>query len=104
VVETGKELPQRIARFEQALELAEHGITVNAIAPGEIATPMTRAENIDPDREERAAIPLGRPGHADEIAAAVSFLASDGAAYTTGSSFVIDGGMLLMAAVANQED
>jgi len=85
-----------------ALELAEHGITVNAIAPGEIATPMTDAEDVDPDSEERPSIPLGRPGHADEIAAAVTFLASPQARYATGSSLVIDGGMLLMAAVANQ--
>jgi len=85
-----------------ALELAEHGITVNAIAPGEIATPMTDAEDVDPDSEARPSIPLGRPGHADEIAAAVTFLASPQARYATGSSLVIDGGMLLMAAVANQ--
>jgi NAD(P)-dependent dehydrogenase (short-subunit alcohol dehydrogenase family) len=86
-----------------ALELAEHGITVNAIAPGEIATPMTGAEDIDPATRERPAIPLGRPGSADEIAAAVTFLASAEASYATGASFPIDGGMLLMAAVANQE-
>jgi NAD(P)-dependent dehydrogenase (short-subunit alcohol dehydrogenase family) len=85
-----------------ALELAEHGITVNAIAPGEIATPMTGAEDIDPSSQERSAIPLGRPGHADEIAAAVAFLASREASYATGASFVIDGGLLLMAAVVNQ--
>ena len=86
-----------------ALELAEHGIRVNAIAPGEIATPMTGAEDTDPGSEERPAIPLGRPGHADEIASAVTFLASPDARYTTGSSIVVDGGMLLMSAVANQD-
>ena len=86
-----------------ALELAEHGITVNAIAPGEIATPMTGAEDTDPSSERRPSIPLGRPGHADEIAAGVVFLASSDGRYATGSSFVIDGGMLLMAAVANQK-
>jgi NAD(P)-dependent dehydrogenase (short-subunit alcohol dehydrogenase family) len=86
-----------------ALELAEHGIRVNAVAPGEIATPMTGAEDVDPESLERPAIPLGRPGHADEIAAAVAFLASPGAAYATGSSLLVDGGMLLMAAVANQD-
>src|SRR5215208_2845909 len=86
-----------------ALELAEHEITVNAIAPGEIATPMTGAEDEDPGSQDRPAIPLGRPGHADEIAAAVAFLASPDARYATGASVVIDGGMLRMAAVANQD-
>jgi NAD(P)-dependent dehydrogenase (short-subunit alcohol dehydrogenase family) len=82
-----------------ALELAEHGIRVNAVAPGEIATPMTGAHEEDPTEIDRPSIPLGRPGHAREIAAAVAFLASPGAAYATGASLVIDGGLLLMAAV-----
>lgn len=85
-----------------ALELAEHGITVNSIAPGEIATPMTDAEDVDPRGEERPGIPLGRPGDAREIAAAIAYLASPEATYATGASFVIDGGLLLMAAQANQ--
>jgi NAD(P)-dependent dehydrogenase (short-subunit alcohol dehydrogenase family) len=86
-----------------ALELAEHGITVNAVAPGEIATPMTGNEDVDPATVERPKIPAGRPGHADEIAATIAFLASDGASYVTGASYVVDGGLLLMAAVANQD-
>jgi NAD(P)-dependent dehydrogenase (short-subunit alcohol dehydrogenase family) len=86
-----------------ALELAEHGITVNAVAPGEIATPMTGAHDEDPTKIERPNIPLGRPGAAREIAAAIAFLASPEASYVTGESFVVDGGLLLMAAVANQE-
>jgi NAD(P)-dependent dehydrogenase (short-subunit alcohol dehydrogenase family) len=86
-----------------ALELAEHRITVNAVAPGEIATPMTGAEDVDPGQRDRPGIPLGRPGHAREIADAVSFLASPQASYVTGESLVIDGGLLLMAAQANQE-
>src|SRR3954469_14281444 len=85
-----------------ALELARHGITVNAVAPGEIATPMTGNEDVDPKTVERPGIPAGRPGNAHEIAAAIAFLASDEASYVTGESFVIDGGMLLMAAMANQ--
>jgi NAD(P)-dependent dehydrogenase (short-subunit alcohol dehydrogenase family) len=85
-----------------ALELAEHGITVNAVAPGEIATPMTGAEDEDPGAKRREAIPLGRPGDAREIASAIAWLASPDARYATGESFVIDGGLLLMAAQANQ--
>jgi NAD(P)-dependent dehydrogenase (short-subunit alcohol dehydrogenase family) len=85
-----------------ALELAEHGITVNAVAPGEIATPMTGAHDQDPEQIERPGIPLGRPGHAREIANAIAFLASGEASYVTGESFVVDGGLLLMAAVRNQ--
>ena len=85
-----------------ALELAEHGITVNSIAPGEIATPMTGQHDEDPRAEPRPAIPVGRPGDAREIASAVVWLASPDAAYATGASFVVDGGLLLMAAQANQ--
>ena len=86
---------------QMAFELAEHGITVNAIAPGEIATPMTSQEDVDPRTQERPGIPLGRPGSAHEIASLVVWLASPGAEYATGSSFVVDGGLLLMAAVRN---
>jgi NAD(P)-dependent dehydrogenase (short-subunit alcohol dehydrogenase family) len=85
-----------------ALELAEYGITANAVAPGEIATPMTGAHDEDPGRIRRPGIPAGRPGSGAEIAAAIAFLASDQASYVTGASFVIDGGLLLMAAVQNQ--
>ena len=85
-----------------ALELAPHGITVNALAPGEIATPMTGNEDVDPEAVERPAIPMGRPGDAHEMAAVVAFLASPEASYITGESVVADGGLLLMAAVANQ--
>src|SRR3954452_25412351 len=84
-----------------ALELAEHEITVNAVAPGEIATPMTYQEDENVATEERPAVPLGRPGDAREIGAVVAFLCSPQASYATGASFVIDGGMLLMAAEAN---
>ena len=80
-----------------ALELGEHGITVNAVAPGEIATEMTGQEGVDPSSVDRPALPLGRPGDADEVAAAVAFLASPEARYATGASFVIDGGLMLTA-------
>jgi NAD(P)-dependent dehydrogenase (short-subunit alcohol dehydrogenase family) len=82
-----------------ALELAQHEITVNAVAPGEIATPMTGNEDVDPRTVERPAIPLGRPGHAGEIAELIAFLASPGASYITGASYIADGGLTLMAAV-----
>jgi NAD(P)-dependent dehydrogenase (short-subunit alcohol dehydrogenase family) len=85
-----------------ALELAEHGITVNAVAPGEIATPMTGAHERDPGTIERPALPLGRPGYAREIASAIAWLCSQEASYVTGESFVVDGGLLLMAAEANR--
>ncbi|HEX7298417.1 MAG TPA: SDR family oxidoreductase [Solirubrobacteraceae bacterium] len=85
-----------------ALELAEHGITVNSVAPGEIATPMTGQEDEDPHEEERPGVPLGRPGDAREVAELIAYLASPEASYTTGASYVVDGGMLLMAAQANQ--
>ena len=85
-----------------ALELAEHGITVNAIAPGEISTPMTGQHEVDPAAQDRPGIPAGRPGDAYEIAHAIAFLTSPEASYVTGASFVVDGGLLLMAAVRNE--
>ncbi len=81
-----------------AMELAPHGILVNAIAPGEISTPMTDAEDVDPNTIERPNLPLGRPGHAREVSAWVAFLASEKSSYATGQSFVVDGGLMLMAA------
>jgi NAD(P)-dependent dehydrogenase (short-subunit alcohol dehydrogenase family) len=86
-----------------ALELAEHGITVNSVAPGEIATPMTGNEDVDPRTLERPSIPARRPGDANEVAALIVHLCTDEAAYITGASYVIDGGLLLMAAVRNSE-
>jgi NAD(P)-dependent dehydrogenase (short-subunit alcohol dehydrogenase family) len=85
-----------------ALELAEHGITVNAVAPGEIATAMTGNEDVDPHGVPRPGIPARRPGDAREIGAAIAFLAGTEASYVTGHSLVADGGMLLMAAQANR--
>ena len=85
-----------------ALELAEHGITVNSVAPGEIATPMTGQHDEDPNAADRPGVPAGRPGDAREVAELIAYLASPQASYTTGASYVIDGGMLLMAAQANQ--
>ncbi|WP_028642380.1 SDR family oxidoreductase [Nocardioides sp. URHA0020] len=81
-----------------ALELAEHDITVNAVAPGEIATAMTGLDESDAYHEERPGNPLGRPGHVNEVASVIGFLASPRSAYVTGSSYAVDGGLMLMAA------
>ncbi len=79
-----------------AQELGEHGITVNAVAPGEIATPINGMDPEDADRTHRPGIPLGRPGKAEEIAAVIRFLASPESSYVTGASWAVDGGMLQM--------
>ncbi|MGP3533788.1 SDR family oxidoreductase [Microbacterium sp. RD1] len=79
-----------------AQELGASGITVNAVAPGEIATPMNDMESEDAEETHRPGIPLGRPGKAEEIAAVVAFLASPAASYVTGASWAVDGGMLQM--------
>ncbi|MEV4313899.1 SDR family oxidoreductase [Actinocrispum sp. NPDC049592] len=84
-----------------ALELAEHAITVNSVAPGEISTPMTGQEDVDPRDQPRPGVPLGRPGHAQEVAAVVAFLTTPAAGYVTGASYVVDGGMLLMGPQAS---
>ncbi|MFE7746418.1 SDR family oxidoreductase [Nocardia sp. NPDC057455] len=84
-----------------ALELAEYDITVNSVAPGEISTPMTGQEDVDPREQSRPGVPLGRTGHAKEVAAVVAFLAGPEAGYITGASYVVDGGMLLMGPQAS---
>ena len=81
-----------------ALELAEHGITVNSVAPGEISTPMTGQDESEAYHQDRPGNPLGRPGHVNEVASVIGFLASPRSAYVTGSSFTVDGGLSLMAA------
>ncbi|MEE6294625.1 SDR family oxidoreductase [Georgenia wangjunii] len=86
-----------------ALELAEHGITVNAVAPGLIATPMTGMtdESVLAGGEKATpGIPVGRPGDAREIAAVVRFLCSPEASYVNGASWPVDGGMLQMGPMA----
>lgn len=86
-----------LAGFSRALaqEVAGRGITVNVVAPGFIDTDMTRA--LDDSQRERLAesIPLGRLGTPDDIAAAVGWLASPGAAYVTGQTVHVNGGMLM---------
>lgn len=77
-------------------ELAPMGILVNCIAPGVIDTPMTKGMQSDPKQWQGTIdrIPLQRAGKPEEIAAAVVYLSSDEAAYTTGSTMVVDGGWL----------
>ncbi|MFF2656069.1 SDR family oxidoreductase [Kitasatospora sp. NPDC058032] len=98
-----------------ALELAPYGITVNAVSPGETATRMNgvlddhvldnhRLGGHDLGALARPAIPVGRPGRAAEVAAAIVHLTGPGAAYTTGVSLTVDGGLSLTSAVANQRD
>jgi NAD(P)-dependent dehydrogenase (short-subunit alcohol dehydrogenase family) len=79
-----------------ALELAERGITVNCVAPGHTATPMNFGDRaVDAHSTRRSAIPAGRPAAPREIAAAVAYFLSCDAAYTTGASLLVDGGLAL---------
>jgi hypothetical protein len=64
---------------------------------------MSGAHDTDPKTIERPAIPLKHPAHAREIATAIAFLVSDDSSYATGHSLVVDGGLLLMAGVYNQD-
>ena len=82
-----------------AVELAEHGITANAVAPGPVDTPMTRVLHTPEFRKQYTdAIPMNRYGTTDEVAGAVAYLASDAAAYTTGIVIPVDGGFLASGA------
>lgn len=76
-----------------ARELASRGITCNAVAPGFIQTDMT--ENLGDNNSLLNSIPLGRMGKPEDIAAAVTFLASDSAAYITGEVLKVDGGLAI---------
>jgi NAD(P)-dependent dehydrogenase (short-subunit alcohol dehydrogenase family) len=76
-----------------AVELAADGVRVNAVAPGAVLTPRVAALLDEARRAESAAsIPLGRLAAPDDIAHAVTFLASDWASYITGQTLVVDGG------------
>lgn len=79
-----------------ALELAPHGINVINVAPGAIDTPINRRTLADPEKKMalRREIPLGRVGEPQEVAKLVCYLASDDAAYITGTTVVIDGGLM----------
>ncbi len=78
-----------------ARELASRGITVNAVAPGFIATDMTAVLTDEQKGVLEKQIPLERLGTPEDVAAAVLFLASDGAAYITGQVLAVDGGMVM---------
>ena len=78
-----------------AREFASRGITVNAIAPGYIETPMTAVLNEAQRTAMMATIPLGRPGTDQDIAGAVAFLASEAASYITGHVLDVNGGMFM---------
>lgn len=86
-----------ILGFTKALarEVGPRGITVNAVAPGFIDTDMTRGLSDDQKQLLLGQIPLGRLGQPEEIAAAVAFLASPGAAYVTGETISVNGGMYM---------
>lgn len=82
-----------------SLELAPHGVRVNCVCPGDVATPMLErqiAAEADPARYRRQMsemYPLGRVATADEVAAVIVFLASDAAAFVTGAAWSVDGGL-----------
>jgi len=78
-----------------AREVASRGITVNAVAPGYIETPMTAVLNEEQRTAMMSQIPLGRPGTDAEIAQCVAFLASDAASYITGHVLDVNGGMFM---------
>ena len=82
-----------------ALEYAGRGIRVNAVAPGATITPINRAWVEDPEKAAMvvAHIPMGRAGTAEEMAAISAFLCSDEAAYITGQTIFVDGGLTLFA-------
>ena len=79
-----------------AVDVASHGIRVNAIAPGPTLTGLTRASYTDPAarRTTEALIPMGRLGRPDDLVGAVLFLASDESRWVTGSTVTVDGGYL----------
>jgi glucose 1-dehydrogenase len=85
----------RMLMRDAAVELAPHGIRVNNIAPGAIATPINAATLHDPAKVAtlRRIIPLARMGEPEEVARVAVFLASDDASYVTGSTYLVDGGM-----------
>jgi glucose 1-dehydrogenase len=86
----------RMLMRDAAVELAAHRIRVNNVAPGAIATPINAATLGDPEKVAalQRLVPAGRMGKPEEVAQVVVFLASDRAAYVTGSTYYVDGGMI----------
>jgi 3-oxoacyl-[acyl-carrier protein] reductase len=86
-----------VAGFSKSLarEVGSRGITVNCVAPGFIDTDMTRALSEAQREALLVSIPAGRLGSAEDVAAAVAFLASPAAAYITGETLHVNGGMLM---------
>ncbi len=78
------------------MEIASRGITVNCVAPGFIATAMTEALDDGQKEKINSTIPMGRMGAPREIASAVAYLASDEAAYVTGATIHVNGGMAMV--------
>jgi 3-oxoacyl-[acyl-carrier protein] reductase len=78
-----------------ALEVGSRSITVNAVAPGFIETDMTRALGEDTTQAMLARVPLGRMGTVEDVANVVAFLASEGAAYITGETIQVNGGLYM---------
>jgi 3-oxoacyl-[acyl-carrier protein] reductase len=79
-----------------AQEVGSRGITVNVVAPGFVDTAMTEALDAAQKQRLLAAIPLGRMGRPEDVAAAVVYLASDEAAWVTGATLHVNGGMAMV--------
>ncbi|MBM85740.1 MAG: hypothetical protein CMM47_06935 [Rhodospirillaceae bacterium] len=79
-----------------AAEVANRGITVNVVAPGFIKTPMTAALSNEQRERLLSVVPVGRLGSPEDVAAAVSYLASPEASYVTGATLHVNGGMAMI--------